>query len=88
MAAAAAKNEADPLDMDPVEQMLNESTLESFPIDWLVDELVSSPVLAKALLSRFVDTNKDGILSSQELLSAGGQLHRGDSSDLASNDRF
>lgn len=57
-----------PLDLDPVEQMVSESNLERFPIDWLVDELVSSPVLTKALLSRFVDTNKDGILTAQELL--------------------
>lgn len=69
---AKADMDAFPLDLDPVEQMVSESHLESFPIDWLVDELVSSPVLTKAVLSRFVDTNRDGILSAQELVGGGG----------------
>lgn len=60
-----SKNE---LDLDPVEQMVSGSSLESFPIDWFVDELISSPMLTKAVLSRFVDRNKDGLLSAQELI--------------------
>lgn len=79
--------DAYPVDLDPVEQMVSESSLESFPIDWLVDELVSSPVLTRAMLSRFVDVNKDGILSSQELLAAAGGSHS-PSAALSSNDRF
>lgn len=71
--------------------MVSESSLESFPLDWLVDELVASPVLTKAMLTRFVDSNKDGILTAHELLApAGGSLAAQSSSGTAmdSSDGF
>lgn len=78
------------MEWDPVEQMVSESSLESFPIDWLVDELVASPVLTKAILTRFVDTNKDGILTAHELLAPGGAqlLQASSGSAMDSSDGF
>lgn len=72
-----AKGDVDtyPMDLDPVEQLVSESNLESFPIEWLVDELMTSPVLLRAVLNR-LDRNKDGALSAHELLP-----HRVESSD-------
>lgn len=74
------------IDLDPVEQMVSETSLESFPIEWLVDELMSSPVLTKAILSRFVDRNRDGILTAHELLL--GQARGGSGGTLDSTDGF
>lgn len=77
-----------PLEVDPVEQMVSDTTSESFPIDWFVEELMSSPVLAKELLSRFVDANKDGILTSHELLAAGDAAAGRSHNELDLSDRF
>lgn len=75
--------DGDSLDFDPMEQMVSESSMESFPIDWLV----ASPALTRAMLSRFLDTNRDGILSAQELLAAGGGAHS-PAAALSSSERF
>lgn len=80
------KNEVDAYPLDPVEQMVNESSLESVPIEWMVDELMTSPVLTSTVLSRFVDTNKDGILSANELLSKSRAANS--VSAMESNDSF
>lgn len=68
--------------VDPVGQMVSESGLESFPVDWLVDELISSPVLTRAFLSRFVDRNRDGVLTGDELLAHSHQLERNDNNNF------
>lgn len=39
---------------------------------WLAEELASNPGLIRAILYKFVDTNKDGLLSSQELMIPSG----------------
>lgn len=46
-------------------------SLNSFPIDWLANELADNPVLAQAILHRFVDANHDGTVSAQELTGMG-----------------
>lgn len=53
---------------DPMEEMVRGSNLEQFPIDWLVEELMASPVLTRTVLSRYVDRNKDGIVTTKELM--------------------
>ncbi|GAB0090140.1 allatotropins [Sergentomyia squamirostris] len=64
---------------DPFEQIVTENSIESFPIDWFVNEMVNNPILTKSILRRFVDTDKDGILTSHELMT-GGPAHPLDSS--------
>ncbi|XP_059622639.1 allatotropins-like isoform X2 [Phlebotomus argentipes] len=58
---------------DPFEQIVTDNSIESFPIDWFVNEMVNNPILTKSILRRFVDTDKDGILTAHELL-AGASL--------------
>ncbi|XP_062562752.1 allatotropins-like isoform X2 [Armigeres subalbatus] len=61
---------------DQVQQIIGEQ--ESFPLDWFVGEMSSNPALARTILQRFVDSNKDGLLTTTELLSSGAS----DSNDL------
>ncbi|XP_055705476.1 allatotropins-like [Phlebotomus papatasi] len=61
-------DEMTPENTDPFEQIVSDNSIESFPIDWFVNELVNNPILAKSILRRFVDTDKDGILTAHELL--------------------
>lgn len=53
---------------DNFEQALSEQPSESFPIDWVANELTTNTGLLKAILYRFVDDNKDGYLSAHEFL--------------------
>ncbi|XP_058830368.1 allatotropins-like [Topomyia yanbarensis] len=55
---------------DSVQQMIGEQ--ESFPLDWFANEMTSNPALARTILQRFVDTNKDGLLTMNELISSSG----------------
>uniref|UniRef100_A0A8D8SCI4 EF-hand domain-containing protein n=1 Tax=Cacopsylla melanoneura TaxID=428564 RepID=A0A8D8SCI4_9HEMI len=41
-----------------------------FPINWLVRQLTNNSYLIKLFLTEFVDTNKDGYLSTEELTSS------------------
>lgn len=60
------------VDGDSLEQNFYEQSVESFPIDWLANEMASNPMLAYTILHR-LDANKDGVLSSHELLAGVGQ---------------
>lgn len=40
----------------------------SFPIEWLAEELAQNPQGVLVLLRRFVDVNRDGIITGEELL--------------------
>uniref|UniRef100_U5EU06 Putative allatotropin n=1 Tax=Corethrella appendiculata TaxID=1370023 RepID=U5EU06_9DIPT len=57
---------------DSIQQLLSEqsSLPDNIPIDWLTNELSTNPHLIKNILQRFIDTNKDGFLSPNELLAA------------------
>ncbi|XP_055692655.1 allatotropins-like [Lutzomyia longipalpis] len=57
-----------PENTDPFEQIISDNSIESFPIDWFVNEMTNNPILTKSILRRFVDTDKDGILTAHELL--------------------
>ncbi|EAT38595.1 AAEL009541-PA [Aedes aegypti] len=61
---------------DPVQQIIGEQ--ESFPLDWFVNEMSSNPALARTILQHFVDSNKDGLVTTNELLSSSAS----DSNDL------
>ncbi|XP_037905947.1 allatotropin-like [Hermetia illucens] len=51
------------------EQVSNESSqVDGVPVEWVAKELADNRGLLKAILYRFVDTNKDGFLTSQEFL--------------------
>lgn len=63
---------------DPVQQIIGEQ--ESFPLDWFVSEMSSNPALARTILQRFVDSNRDGLVTTNELLSSPSSA--GDSNDL------
>ncbi|XP_065085717.1 allatotropins-like [Ochlerotatus camptorhynchus] len=54
---------------DSVQQIMGEQ--ESFPLDWFANEMSTNPTLARTILQRFVDNNKDGLLTTNELLSSG-----------------
>ncbi|XP_063695741.1 allatotropins-like [Culicoides brevitarsis] len=53
---------------EPFQQLLRESP-EGIPVDWLAGEMASNPYLARAILRRLVDLNRDGYLSALELMS-------------------
>uniref|UniRef100_A0A182QI54 Allatotropin n=1 Tax=Anopheles farauti TaxID=69004 RepID=A0A182QI54_9DIPT len=40
----------------------------SFPLEWFANEMSTNPTLAKSILQRFVDTNRDGLLETSELM--------------------
>lgn len=50
-------------------QMAGAGEQESFPLDWFANEMATNPALARTILQRFVDTNRDGILTTSELIS-------------------
>ncbi|XP_039284961.1 allatotropins [Nilaparvata lugens] len=50
------------------EQWLFSADKESFPADWFADEMSKNPELAKVIVQKFIDSNQDGRLSSDELL--------------------
>lgn len=54
---------------DSVQPIMSEQ--ESFPLDWFANEMSTNPNLARTILQRFVDNNKDGILTTNELFSPG-----------------
>ncbi|XP_055529833.1 allatotropins-like [Wyeomyia smithii] len=58
----AADNNADPGTQIAGEQ-------ESFPLEWFANEMSTNPTLARTILQHFVDSNKDGLLTSNELIS-------------------
>ncbi|RZF36269.1 hypothetical protein LSTR_LSTR012232 [Laodelphax striatellus] len=39
-----------------------------FPADWFADEMSKNPELAKVIVQKFIDSNQDGQLTSDELL--------------------
>uniref|UniRef100_A0A182SPZ8 Allatotropin n=1 Tax=Anopheles maculatus TaxID=74869 RepID=A0A182SPZ8_9DIPT len=44
----------------------------SFPLEWFANEMSTNPTLAKSILQRFVDTNRDGLLETNELMPGTG----------------
>ncbi|XP_073946924.1 allatotropin-like isoform X1 [Choristoneura fumiferana] len=50
------------------QDMNDDKTLESIPMDWFVNEMVNNPDFARSVVRKFVDINQDGMLSSDELL--------------------
>uniref|UniRef100_A0A336MB52 CSON014569 protein n=1 Tax=Culicoides sonorensis TaxID=179676 RepID=A0A336MB52_CULSO len=52
---------------DPFQQLLKEMP-EAIPIDWLSTEMANNPYLARAILRRVVDLNRDGYLTALELM--------------------
>ncbi|XP_026737909.1 allatotropin-like isoform X2 [Trichoplusia ni] len=46
----------------------DEKTLESIPLDWFVNEMLTNPDFARSVVRKFIDLNQDGMLSSEELL--------------------
>ncbi|XP_058067117.1 allatotropins-like [Anopheles bellator] len=57
---------------DPLQQLIVSEQENSFPLEWFANEMSTNPTLAKSILQRFVDTNRDGLLEASELLPAGG----------------
>ncbi|XP_055628585.1 allatotropins-like [Toxorhynchites rutilus septentrionalis] len=55
--------------LDSVQQIGGEP--ESFSLDWFVNELSANPALTRTILQRFIDTNKDGLLTTKELINSG-----------------
>lgn len=52
----------------------------SFPLDWLANEMTQNPALAQTILQQFVDSNHNGIITIDELLSnAHGASRNGES---------
>ncbi|CAG4946912.1 unnamed protein product [Parnassius apollo] len=45
-----------------------EKTIESIPLDWFVNEMLNNPDFARSVVRKFIDLNQDGVLSSEELL--------------------
>lgn len=39
-----------------------------FPINFIVNELLSNPAMLRHLIRRFVDVNNDGLVTQQELM--------------------
>lgn len=44
----------------------------SFSIDWLANEMSGNPSLARAILHRLVDTNKNGHVTAREMQNPSG----------------
>lgn len=63
-------------------QMAGAGEQESFPLDWFASEMATNPALARTILQRFVDTNRDGILTTSELISTPAAATGSDSNDL------
>ncbi|XP_072947442.1 allatotropin-like [Epargyreus clarus] len=42
--------------------------VESIPLDWFVNEMLSNPDFARSVTRKFIDLNQDGMLTSEELL--------------------
>lgn len=42
--------------------------INSFPVEWLANELSHNPTVIEAILRRFVDVNRDGLLTTAEML--------------------
>uniref|UniRef100_A0A182MXF4 Allatotropin n=1 Tax=Anopheles dirus TaxID=7168 RepID=A0A182MXF4_9DIPT len=50
------------------QQLLVGEQENSFPLEWFANEMSTNPALAKSILQRFVDTNRDGLLETTELM--------------------
>lgn len=46
----------------------DEKTMDSIPMDWFVSEMLNNPEFARAAVRKFIDTNQDGVLTTEELL--------------------
>ncbi|KAL4711451.1 hypothetical protein ACJJTC_005575 [Scirpophaga incertulas] len=46
----------------------DEKSIESIPLDWFVNEMINNPDFTRSVVRKFVDTNQDGQLTSEELL--------------------
>uniref|UniRef100_A0AAG5DKX6 Allatotropin n=1 Tax=Anopheles atroparvus TaxID=41427 RepID=A0AAG5DKX6_ANOAO len=57
---------------DPLQQLIVSEPENSFPLEWFANEMTTNPMLAKSILQRFVDTNRDGLLETSELMPSGG----------------
>ncbi|XP_035793846.1 allatotropins-like [Anopheles albimanus] len=62
LSSSAAAAASDPMSLG------GEQETTSFPLDWFANEMSTNPVLARSILQRFVDTNRDGLLEAAELL--------------------
>ncbi|XP_053671558.1 allatotropins-like [Anopheles nili] len=57
---------------DPQQQQIAGEQENSFPLEWFANEMSTNPTLAKSILQRFVDTNRDGLLETSELMPGTG----------------
>uniref|UniRef100_A0A1S4H8H7 Uncharacterized protein n=1 Tax=Anopheles gambiae TaxID=7165 RepID=A0A1S4H8H7_ANOGA len=57
---------------DPQQQLIGGDQENSFPLEWFANEMSTNPTLAKSILQRFVDTNRDGLLETGELMPGAG----------------
>lgn len=67
---------------DSVQLAMNGGEQESFPLDWFANEMTTNPALARTILQRFVDVNKDGLLTTSELVSSSSATGASDGNDL------
>ncbi|XP_050080950.1 allatotropins-like [Anopheles maculipalpis] len=54
------------------QQLIMGDQENSFPLEWFANEMSTNPTLAKSILQRFVDTNRDGLLETNELMPGAG----------------
>lgn len=54
------------------QQLIMSEQENSFPLEWFANEMSTNPTLAKSILQRFVDTNRDGLLETNELMPGAG----------------
>uniref|UniRef100_A0A182WD61 Allatotropin n=1 Tax=Anopheles minimus TaxID=112268 RepID=A0A182WD61_9DIPT len=64
-------DQSDPQQQQPQQLIVGEQE-NSFPLEWFANEMSTNPTLAKSILQRFVDTNRDGLLETNELMSGAG----------------
>uniref|UniRef100_A0A182K600 Allatotropin n=1 Tax=Anopheles christyi TaxID=43041 RepID=A0A182K600_9DIPT len=54
------------------QQLIGGDQENGFPLEWFANEMSTNPTLAKSILQRFVDTNRDGFLETSELMPGAG----------------
>uniref|UniRef100_A0A182P1I3 Allatotropin n=1 Tax=Anopheles epiroticus TaxID=199890 RepID=A0A182P1I3_9DIPT len=66
----ASLDQNDP--QQPQVQLIAGDQETSFPLEWFANEMSTNPTLARSILQRFVDTNRDGLLETNELMPGAG----------------
>ncbi|XP_052902143.1 allatotropins-like [Anopheles moucheti] len=64
----ASLDQSDPQQQQQPQQLIVGEQENSFPLEWFANEMSTNPTLAKSILQRFVDTNRDGLLETNELM--------------------